>query len=266
MSELVWDDVGTRTYETGLDKGVLYLPSGAAVPWNGLVSIVEKFDKSVSPVYYDGMKIVDYVSLGDFAASMKAITYPDEFLEIEGLGKARGGLFLGDQRPQSFGLSYRTQVGNDVEGDVSGYKIHVLYNLTAIPNDKSYMTVAGGTSPTEFEWDITAVPEEFAGYRPTAQIIIKTADLEPFVLQGLEDMLYGSPTTTPYLPPMLDLITYLTETYVIEIVDNGDGTWTATAALPGYITFLDTDLFQISSPDASFLNATTYVISSTLDV
>ncbi len=109
---MVWDRVGDRVYETGLDKGVLYLPDGSAVPWNGLTAIIEQFNKESSSVYYDGMKISDLVVLGEFAASMKAVTYPDEFVELEGLGSPRGGLFFGDQRPQTFGLCYRTQIGN----------------------------------------------------------------------------------------------------------------------------------------------------------
>ncbi len=102
MPGLVWDQVGDRVYETGLDKGVLYLPDGSAVPWNGLTSIIEKFDKESSPIYYDGMKIADLVVLGDFSASMKAVTYPDEFVELEGLVSPKRGTVFGDQRPQTF--------------------------------------------------------------------------------------------------------------------------------------------------------------------
>ena len=136
MPILEWDKVGERYYETGIDRGVLYMPDGSAVPWNGLTSVIEHFDKSTSPVYYDGMKISDLVSLGDFSATMKAVTYPEEFVEIEGSAKLRNGLFVGDQPPQTFCLCYRTKIGNDVDGVDSGYKIHLIYNLTAIPSDK----------------------------------------------------------------------------------------------------------------------------------
>lgn len=263
MPTLIWDKVGDRSYESGLDKGVLYLPNGSAVPWNGLVSVTEKFDRNTSPVYYDGMKINDLVTLGDFSATMKAITYPDEFIEIEGQVKARTGLFLGNQKPQAFGLSYRTQIGNDVAGDQVSYKIHVLYNLIAVPNDKSYASKTESTNLMEFEWDITGIPEEFDGYRPTAEIIIHSAEIEPWLLTGVEAMLYGDATTTAFLPPMFDLITYLTGTYLIDIVDNGDGTWTATSPNPALVQIISTDLFQITSNDMVYLDASTYVISST---
>src|SRR5580765_2617317 len=141
MSVLIWDTAGSKVYETGLDKGVLYLSDGSAVPWNGLTSIVEKFDKESESVYYDGMKITDLVYLGDFAATLKAITYPDQFIELDGYGFLRQGMYVGNQLPKTFSLSYRTRIGNDVDGDVAGYKIHILYNLTAIPTDRTYNTV-----------------------------------------------------------------------------------------------------------------------------
>lgn len=268
MPVLVWDKVGNRVYETGLDRGVLYLPDGSAVPWNGLTSIIEHFDKDSSPVYYDGMKINDLVVLGDFAASMKAVTYPDEFIEIEGLGKIRRGLFVGDQNPQVFGLCYRTQFGNDLEGNAVGYKIHVLYNVTAIPNDKTYASLTDSPSLVEFEWNITAVPEEVPGMRPTAHFIINSLELDPWLLEELEAIFYGSTNAAAALIPMTDLITFIDQWYRVKIVDNGDGTWTATSQREGFISFLDSidTLFQIAHINAYYLDDVTFVISDTIDV
>ena len=135
MPRLVWDKLGDRVYESGLDKGVLYLPDGSAVPWNGLTSVIEHFNQELSPVYYEGMKVADLVVLGDFTATIGAITYPDEFTEIEGAVEIRRGTFFGNQEPQVFGLCYRSEIGNDLEGESAGYKLHLLYNVTAVPKD-----------------------------------------------------------------------------------------------------------------------------------
>lgn len=266
MPEIVWDKIGDRTYETGLDRGVLYLPDGSAVPWNGLTSIIESFDKESSPVYYDGMKINDLIVLGDFEASMKAVTYPDEFVELEGLSPAKEGLFYSDQMPKAFGLCYRTQIGNDLEGDVSGYKIHVLYNVTAIPNQKTYASVSSEPSLVEFEWNITAVPEEIPGFRPTAHIIIDTRDVDPWLLEEIEAILYGSTLADASLIPMSELVSYIENWYRVRIVDNGDGTWTATAERDGFISFGVDGFFEITAVNAVYLDEDTYQISDTDDI
>ncbi len=266
MPGIVWDKVGDRVYETGLDKGVLYLPDGSAVPWNGLTSIIEQFDKESSPVYYDGMKINDLVVLGDFAASMKAVTYPDEFLELEGLASLRKGLFIGDQRPQTFGLCYRTQIGNDLEGDVSGYKIHIIYNVTAIPREKTYASITADPALVEFEWDITAVPEELPGFRPTAHIILDSRDFDPWLLEDLEEMFYGNSLATAALIPMPDLIIYINEWYRVKIIDNGDGTWTAISDRDGFINFGLDNYFEIVGINAIYLDDVMFEISDTTDI
>lgn len=261
---IIWDKVGERVYETGLDKGVLYLPNGSAVPWNGLTSVVEKFDKEVSPVYYDGQKINDIITLGDFAGTLKAVTYPDEFVELEGIGSVRRGIFVGDQKPKSFGLSYRVLIGNDIDG-VVGYKIHLLYNVTALPTDTTYASLSDGPSLVEFEWDISAVPEEVPGFRPTAHFIINSLDIDPWLLAELEEILYGSVTESASLMPMADLITFINSWYRVKIIDNGDGTWTAITLRDGFIEFFDNDVFDIINVNAIYLDEDTYVISDTTD-
>lgn len=267
MPKLVWDRPEDRIYESGLDQGVLYLPDGSAVPWNGLTAVIEKFDRSTSPVYFDGMKINDLVSLGDFSATMKAVTYPDEFTEIEGAGSMRRGLFVTEQPPQVFGLCYRTKIGNELEGE-DGYKIHVIYNVTAIPHDKTYATLSQEPSLVEFEWDITAVPEEVPGFHPTAHFVINSDEVDPWLLEDLEKKLYGSTSAVASLIPMKDLVAMINDWYRVKVVDNGDGTWTATEQRPGFITFLDSEdeLFQITNINATYLDEETFLLSDTLDV
>lgn len=266
MPKLVWDEVGSRVYETGLDRGVLYLPDGSAVPWNGLTSVVESFDKESSPVYYDGMKINDLIVLGDFAASMKAVTYPDEFVEIEGLAQRRRGLFYADQAGKTFGLCYRVLVGNDLAGETVGYKLHILYNVTAVPNDKTYATLGDSPSLVEFEWNITAVPEEIPGYRPTAHIVIDSRDLDPYLLEDIEAKLYGSTAAEASLVPMPELITFIDEWFRVKIVDNGDGTWTATALRDDFIHLGPNGWFEIVGVNAVYLDDDTFVINDTIDI
>lgn len=265
MTVLSWDNVGDRFYETGLDRGVLYLPDGSGVPWNGLTSVNEKFDKDTTPVYYDGIKISDLVVLGDYAATIKAFTYPVEFMNFDGYGFLRKGLYLGNQVPQSFSLSYRTKIGNDVQGNDLGYKIHIIYNATAIPNDTTYQTITDSLNLIEFEWDISAVPEEVPGFRPTAHIIVNTIDLEPELLDYIEGKLYGTDDDDPSLISITDLISYMYTWVRMEIVDNSNGTWTANSLFDTDITVDITDptLFTITNAMVKTLDVDTYEISST---
>lgn len=266
MPQLVWDKVGDRVYQTGLDRGVLYLPDGSAVPWNGLTSIVEKSNRQSVPVYYDGAKIGETSILGEFQASMRALTYPDEFTDLEGVAYARRGVYFGDQAPKAFGLCYRTQIGNDIDGLSVGYKLHIIYNLTAIPSDKSYTTLSADSSIEEFEWNITAVPEEFPGFRPTAHIVLDSRELDPWLLEDIESKLYGSSTSVAVLIPMPDLVEFMTEWARIKIVDNGDGTWSATADRPGFITLSVDEIFTLIDANVIYVDTYTYIISDTRDI
>jgi hypothetical protein len=269
MPSLTWDRVGQRVYQSGLEKGVLYLPDGSAVPWNGLTSVVENFDRETTPVYYDGMKISELISLGSFSAKMSAITYPKEFEILEGSTEFTRGLYLQDQPPTAFGLCYRTKVGNDLDGPDVGYRIHILYNVFAVPSDKTYASVGDDPSLVEFEWDITAIPEEIPGYRPTAHIIIDSRRFDPWLMEDLENILYGGSVNEAMLLPMPELLEFLSNWYRVEILDNGDGTWTAKSDRPGFIEFLDeidTGLFEIDDANAIFIDEHTYQISSVRDI
>lgn len=268
MTALVWDKVGKRVYEAGLDRGVLYLPDDSGVTWNGLTSVIEKFDRETSPVYYDGMKISELVTLGSFQATMKAVTYPDEFEEIEGVTALRNGIFAHDQPTKVFGLCYRTKIGDDLVGDVLGYKIHIIYNVTAIPSDKTYATMSSDPSLVEFEWDIVAIPENVPGVRPTAHFVIDSRKVDPGLLKDLEDVLYGSLYSNATLLSMTNLINLLTGWYRIRIIDNGDGSWTAIANRPELIQYSisDEELFTIVQANVVYLDDVTFKIRDTYDV
>lgn len=262
MSTIVWDSAPDRLFDSGLDRGVLYPPSGPAVPWNGLTSIVEKFDEDRQPIYYDGRKINDLIVLGDFEATMRAVTFPKEFTELEGMSQAIPGMFLANQKPQTFGLTYRTKIGNAIGEDV-GYKIHILYNITAVPSDRTYSTITDIPSITEFEWEITGIPEEVPGFRPTAHIIIDSTDLDPVLVAAIEDALYGTSSTDPMLLSVPELTLYLLSWAAVVLIDNGDGTYTAYSSQPGVITFPSSGEFAIDPIPGAYLDADTYTITYT---
>lgn len=266
MTAVKWDEAGSRVFENGLDRGVLYLPSGDAVPWNGLTNVIEKFNKQVNAVYFDGAKINDLVQLGDFSATLKAVTYPDEFLDLEGVENVRYGVLLGDQRPKTFALSYRTKIGDDIDGADAGYKIHILYNVTAMPSDKTYATFKIDPSLVEFEWTLTAVPEEIPGFRPTAHLIIDSRTTDPFLMEDIEQKLYGDTTSDAALLPMADFVNFMSTWYRVKITDNGDGTWTATADRDGFIFVDGFDEFLITNCNALYISDEEYILSDTYDI
>lgn len=211
MAAIIWDDVGKRFYETGVSKGVFYDYDGNGVAWNGLTSIEENTSHQVQPVYFDGLKFNDIVTIGDFSATMKAFTYPDEFLPYEGVLQEQEGVLITGQHVSRFGLSFQTKIGNDVDGVNLGYKIHLLYNLTANPTQKSFNTMALDVEPAEFEWTITAIPEFIENFRPTAHVIFDSRTIDSYLLADLESILYGSAYEDPRLPPLKTFNTYIQE-------------------------------------------------------
>lgn len=259
MTTLLWDQTGERFYESGVDRGVLYLPDGGAVPWNGLIAVDEKLVGNTSnPIYFDGVKFGDAFSPGDYSANLSAYTYPDELVVLEGNGDVGNGLYVGNQYPQRFGFSYRTRIGNDEDPNL-GYKIHVVYNVTAVPSQKSYKTDLG-ISPIIFQWSITAIPGEIDGYRPTAHLIFDTTQMDALLIQDIENTLYGDGISIPTLPPISSLVSFVDNWVLIRITDNNDGTWTAEG--PDDLVFmLDADSFQINSASAVYLDADSYRIS-----
>lgn len=260
MSALVWDQVGDRSYELGVSKGVLYDKDGLGVVWNGLTSIRDGLSTEVEAVYFDGVKVNDVITVGDFNGTISAITYPDEFLAYEGTIRDQTGFYVTGQSPERFGLAYQTKIPNDV--DDSGYKLHLLYNLTAIPSDKTYETLSLDVSPMVFEWEVTSVPEEIDTLRATAHVILDSREMDPGLLSDLEDILYGTEDTDPHLPSLQGLVSFIRQWNLFIISIGSDGTWTATTSLPYVITMLDADTFQIDYETADFIDADSYTISS----
>lgn len=265
MTVLEWDKTGERVYESGLDRGVLYLPDGSAVPWNGLLEVNEKPEAEANSVYFDGMKINHLVNRGSFVGTMKAITYPDEFIEMEGLSAISLGMYFGEQPHKMFGLSWRTKIGTDL-GEDSGYKLHVLYNVSAMPNEKTYATITDDPNIANFQWDIVAIPEEVEGFKPTAHVIIDSRYIDPAQLEDIEAFLYGTEGTDASLVPISSFVNYLYFGYQWKIIDNGDGTWTAITPIEGLVAIdpVDPDKWTLNDVNATYLTTDVYTIDDML--
>lgn len=208
MSALAWDQSGERRYETGIDRGVLYPPSGGAVPWNGLISVDEVVSREVKPYFIDGIRFLNHHVPGSYAAKLAAFTYPDEMDALIGIEEFSPGIFIHDQRsPKLFNLSYRTLVGNDIEGIDYAYKIHILYNLLAILNDTTFATLGESVEPQAFSWSIYGAPSQMWGIRPTSHISLDSRRIDSALLQSIEGMIYGTEANEPDLPGIVDFLT-----------------------------------------------------------
>ena len=262
MTKIVWDQSSERIYETGIDRGVLYIPNQFGIPWAGLTGLDDDYSEDATePIYVDGIKQLDQDLIGNFKATLTAITYPDEFLPCEGILESNG-MYIDGQVPTKFGLSFRSKVGNDTNGLDYGYKIHLLYNLTAVPDTKRYDTITSSETPLEFAWSITGTPMSAPGFRPTAHIFFDTRFAPEGFIITLETILYGGDTSNSRLPSITELIDLASGEATLQITDNGDGTWTAEST-SGLITMVDETTFQINAANATYLTEDTYQISDT---
>lgn len=263
MTVLKWDEVGSRVYQTGIDRGVLYPDGEDPVAWNGLTGLDEETTSELKSRYMDGIKFLETVSPGDFVGKLKAFTYPDIFDSLVGVVPIALGLSFHEQPHRSFNLCYRTRVGNDLEGEDHGYKLHLLYNLQAIPDSHSYETIKNPAAPIEFSWSLTGTPEIITEHRPTVHISIDTRTAPPDLIQDLEDILYGTDETDPRFPEINEVKLMFTEYNQLDIIDNGDGTWTAIDWSDRYITMIDATTFEMSDVNANYLDPDTYQLSDT---
>lgn len=196
MARLTWDNTGERIYETGVKKGVLYPQVSGAYPkgvtWNGLTGVTENPSGAESTALYaDDIKYLNLISNEEFGATIEAYTYPDEFAACDGSAALAEGVMIGQQKRQSFGLCYRTTVGNDSDGDDYGYKLHIIYGALAAPSQKGYKTINDSPEAITFSWEIKTTPVNVTGGKPTASITIDSTKTDAAKLAALEDILYG---------------------------------------------------------------------------
>ena len=206
MPKLTWDNIGERLFETGVKQGVLYpIQSDGkytkGVAWNGLTAVTESpSGAEATPLYADDIKYLNLLSNEEFGATIEAYTYPDEFAECDGSAELVTGVMIGQQKRKVFGLCYRTTIGNDVDGNDHGYKLHLIYGCLAAPSEKAYSTINDSPEAITFSWEVTTTPVNVEGFKPTSQITIDSTKADPIKLAALEAVLYGGEATEAKLP------------------------------------------------------------------
>ena len=224
MAKLVWDKSSERLYETGIKNGVLYVqgtggtyPKGVA--WNGLTSVTESpSGAEPTPLYADDIKYLNLLSTEEFGATIEAYTYPDEFAECDGSKSIAAGVYIGQQARKTFGMCYKTTLGNDTEGNDHGYKLHIIYGALAAPSEKAYETINDTPEAITFSWEISTTPVNVKGSKPTATIVIDSTKANPEKLAALEVILFGADApngegtgTDPRLPLPDEIATLMAE-------------------------------------------------------
>ena len=205
MAKIVWDKTGERFYETGVKNGVLYVQEGGqyknGVAWNGLTAVTESpSGAEATPLYADDIKYLNLLSTEEFGATIEAYTYPDEFAACDGSAALADGVMIGQQARKTFGLCYRTTIGNDTNGNDYGYKLHIIYGALAAPSEKAYATINDSPEAITFSWEITTTPVNVTVAKPTASITIDSTKADPGKLAELEKKLYGDAQTEATLP------------------------------------------------------------------
>lgn len=206
MSKIVWDQTGEKLYETGVKNGVLYpqaegglYPKGVA--WNGLTAVTESpSGAEATALYADDIKYLNLVSAEEFGATIEAYMYPKEFEECDGTAEIAPGVSIGQQARKTFGMSYKTTLGNDVDNNDYGYKLHIIYGALASPSEKGYATINDSPEAITFSWEVKTTPVAVNGFKPTASIVIDSTKVKAEKLKALEDILYGTTEVEPRLP------------------------------------------------------------------
>lgn len=216
MGPLVWDQIGEKLYETGVEKGVLYVqdanglyPRGVA--WNGLTAVTESpSGAEATPVYADNGKYLSLMSAEEFAATVEAYMYPDEFAECDGSAELVAGVSIGQQTRKGFGMVYKTLVGNDVADTAFGYKLHIIYGAKASPSEKNYATVNDSPEANALSWELNTTPVPVTGHKPTATIVIDSTKVDAAKLAALEKILFGDTAAEARLPLPDEIKTLMT--------------------------------------------------------
>ena len=210
MAKVKWDQTGERLYETGVDRGVVYpqasngsYPKGAG--WNGLTAVTESpSGAEPTPLWANNHKYLTLMSAEEFGATIEAYTYPDEFAECDGSAELAKGVRIGQQKRKAFGFTYRTKIGNDVDGESYGYKLHLVYGALAAPSEKNRQTINEDPEATTMSWEISTTPVEVDGFEPTSHLEIDSTTADPEKLAALETILYGKDPTTLEGPDGVD--------------------------------------------------------------
>lgn len=295
MAVLQWDQTSERLYETGVKNGVLYPQNSAGiyplgVAWNGLISVTESpSGAEATPIYADDTKYLNLISAEEFAATIEAYTYPEEFEACDGSAELATGVVIGQQSRQAFGLAYKTTLGNDVDGNEYGYKLHLIYGGLAAPSEKAYQTINDSPEAIAFSWEVNTTPVSVTGEKPTASITIDSTKADATKLATLEDILFGTAGTDPRLPlpdevksimtvtpaaialsssvPADDASDVAIDTTIVltfnnVIVSEAISIVSATGAAVAFTSSWDsTEKIMTITPDSDLSNSTTYIVS-----
>ena len=210
--KLVWDKVGERLFETGVDKGVLFVfkdgAYGAGVPWNGMTGVTKSpSGAEATALYADNIKYLNLMSTEELGLTIEAYMSPEEFDECDGSATIGTGVSIGQQKRSTFGFAYRTKIGNDTEGDDHGYKIHLIYGCLASPSERSYATVNDSPEAMTLSWEVSTTPVEVPGFKPTASVEIDSTKCDATQLAAFEEILYGTDEEEARLPLPEELVT-----------------------------------------------------------
>ena len=205
MAVLTWDQSGERFYETGVDRGVLYLPTNGVydtgVAWNGLTAVTESpSGAEATAMYADNIKYLNLLSVEEFGGTIEAYTFPEEFAACDGTGAPATGLHISQQTRRMFGLSYRSKLGNDIDANDYGYKLHLVYGALAAPSERAYNTINDTPEAITFSWTFTTSPVSVTGFKPAALMTIDSTKVTSGDLLQIEEALYGTVSTTARLP------------------------------------------------------------------
>lgn len=251
MTKLTWGASGERYYETGVDRGVLFIDT-VGIAWSGLVSVKESPSGGTpTPYYIDGFKYLQLSSAEEFNATIEAYSSPYQFDVCDGSSVMNNGLYVTQQPRKQFGLSYRTKIGNDTDGPDHGYKIHIVYNALAAPSQQGNVTLSDTPSPIVFSWPVTTAPERFEGFRPTAHFVVDSRYTTPGTLAQIEAILYGTAFSEPRLITTDELLVM----FSLAIVDLGAGRYSATGTavkepIPGFLFSIDHDAISLLPEEA----------------
>lgn len=276
---LTWDGAGKRLYETGVDQGVLYIPDGTGayvdgVSWNGLTGVTESpTGAEANAQYADNTKYLNLYSVEQYEATLEAFTYPDEWNQFDGnfTSGSYPGVSIGQQVRKSFGLSYRTKLGNDLLGDDYAYKLHLVYGLKASPSEKAFTTINDSPSPITFSWSLQSTPVATTGRAATSLLTIDSSKAFSANLTALNTILYGATSVTPKLPTPDAVITIMTAAAVVTTaaptapsVGATTGVWTIPVITGVQYRRLDTNAI-VTSASAVMAVGTVVVQAETID-
>ncbi len=203
MAKLVWDQIGEKLFETGVDHGVLYPGANysGGVVWNGLTAVTESpTGAEATPQYADNIKYLNLISAEEYGATIEAFTYPEEFGLCDGSAELAQGVYIGQQARKPFGFSFRSMIGNDTDGQNHGYKIHLIYGALASPSERNYTTINDSPEASAMSWEITTTPVPVTGFKPTSTVIVDSTKTDAVKLAAFETILYGTTEEEPRMP------------------------------------------------------------------